>query len=219
MKCIYFIFCVATVFLIACDRDDYLIDGGVASPYVNMSTYDFLASRPLFDTLVIAIDKAGLKEVINGEVTLFAVTNFTFRNYVDEMTAKGRVVYNDPNYLYSFDSIPDQLFRDSLKMYIFPEKIQRKDLCKEGTLFTNLAGTQLKISLEPQKDDYKDEITVVPEYLYLTYKRGTDWDAWDAEVTGTEKDSKERIQTSGLISTHGIIHVLSNSHTLFYYKR
>jgi hypothetical protein len=104
-------------------------------------------------------------------------------------------------------------------MYIFPQKIQRGDLSKEGDLFTNLAGTQLKISLEPQKGDYEDELTIVPEYLYLTCKRGKDWDAWDAEVSGTEKDTKERIQTSGLISTRGIIHVLSNSHVLFYYKR
>jgi hypothetical protein len=77
------------VCLYACNQDDYLIDGGIASPYINKSTYDYLASNSLFDTLVIAIDKAGLKEEVNGEVTLFAVTNFTFKNYVDEMTAWG----------------------------------------------------------------------------------------------------------------------------------
>jgi hypothetical protein len=208
---------MAATFLFSCESDDYLVDGGIASPYVNKSTYDFLASNALFDTLVIAIDRAGLKEELDKEVTFFATTNFSFKNYVDAMTTWGRAKYNDPNYLYAFDSIPAKVLKDSLSMYIFPGKIQREDLRKEGDIYTNIIGTELRISLEPQ-DDYTDELIDSPEYIYLTYKRGRNWDAWDAEISGNEKDTKERIQTSGLISTTGSIHVLANSHTLFFYK-
>ncbi|GHT18939.1 hypothetical protein AGMMS4957_02170 [Bacteroidia bacterium] len=218
MKYLYSILCAAVVFFVACGDDkDYLIDGGVSSPYLNMTTYDFLASNPLFDSLRVSIDKAGLKDRVNAEGTLFAVTNFSFKNYIDEMTTLGRAKYNDPNYFYAYDSIPVSDLQN-LVMYLFPEKIQRADLRKEGDIFTNLGGTELRISLEPQKD-YTDQLTNNPEYVYLTYKQGDRWDDWDATVTGTEQDTKERIQTSGLISTNGIIHVVSNEHNLFFYKK
>jgi hypothetical protein len=217
MKYLSIFFFGAILFFASCSEDDYLIDGGISSANLNKTTYDFLSSNPLFDTLTLSIDKAGLKEVVNGDVTFFAVTNFSFKNYVDAMTTRGRAYYNNPNYVYAYDSIPVQILRDSLSMYIFPGKIQRKDLRKEGDLFTNIIGTQLRISLEPQ-EDYKEQLTNSPEYIYLTHKRGKYWDEWDAEISGNEKDAKERIQTSGLISTNGIIHVLANTHVLFYYK-
>lgn len=200
----------------SCEDSDFVIDGGVASPFLDMSTYDFLSSRPLFDTLVMSIDKAGLKDMVNGEVTLFATTNFSFKSYIDLMTTRGRNLYNDPNYIYLYDSIPVQVLRDSLQMYIFPGKFNREELKKEGEVVKNKAGTELKISLEP-RDDYQDQLTIKPEYVFLTYKRGKQWDAWDAkDVPTAEVDSKERIQTSGLISTNGIIHVMPNTHNLFY---
>ncbi len=208
---------VCALTIVSCVDDDYKIDGGVSSPYVNMSTYDYLKSNRLFDTLVMAIDKAGLRNELDTEVTLFATTHFTFRNYINLMTERGRPT--DPNYEYTFDSIPVEILRDSLAMYIFPGKIERGNMTKEGEIFTNLAGTELRISLEP-RDDYKDQLKEKPEYVFLTYKRGKAWDAWDATGLGNvETDTKDRIQTSGLISTTGIIHVMQNSHILFFDRK
>lgn len=212
----YIVSIILAVIVISCNNDDYLIDGGVASPYLNTSTYEFLASRPLFDTLVLAINKAGLKDLLDSEVTFFAPTDFAFKSYVDKMTGLGRTKYNDPNYFYKFDSIPAQVLHDSLSMYIFPGKIYRQDMRKEGDVFTNYAGTRLKISLEQQKD-YTDQLTTNPAYVYLSYKKGKNWDAWDAtDISTTEKDIKVRIQTSGLISNNGVVHVITNTHVLFF---
>jgi hypothetical protein len=181
-----------------------------------MSTYDYLASNPLFDTLVMAIDKTGLKESLDGEVTLFALTHFSFRNYINIQLKKGRV--DDSEFTYGFDDIPTDVLRDSLAMYIFPGKIMRQDLRKEGDIFTNLAGTRLRISLEP-REEYTTQLPDNPEYVYLTYRRGTRWDAWDAKDVGTtEIDTRERIQTSNMLSTNGVIHVMPNTHTLFFTK-
>jgi hypothetical protein len=211
----HLILIVCAIALFSCE-DDYLIDGGTASPHLNMSTYEFLSSNSLFDTLVMAIDKAGLQGTVDGEVTLFAPTHFSFRNYIDVRTALGRTLYNDPNYVFAFDSIPVRLLQDSLAMYIFPGKLTRDSLTKEGKVYTNLAGTQLRLSLEP-REEYTTQLTVNPEYVYLTRKRGTRWDAWDATgVTTNEQDTKERAQTSNLLSTNGVIHVLANGHVLFF---
>lgn len=206
------------VIFFSCNNNDYLIDGGVSSPYLEVSTYEFLTSNPLFDTLVLAINKAGLKAELEKEVTLFAVTSFSFADYIKLMTTRGRNIYNDPNYLYKFDSIPVEVLRDSLSMYIFPGKINRQDLTKEGKIYTNIIGTKLRISLEPQ-EIYVDQLKNFPEFVFLTYKQGTNWDDWDAKDLPTkEQDIKSRVQTSGLISTNGIIHVLPNTHPLFFYR-
>jgi len=207
---------VLMVAAFSCDRDNYLIDGGVASPYLNMTTYEFLASKPVFDTLVLAINKAGLKEILDGEVTFFAPNNFSFERYIRRMTTLGRTVYNDPLYRYHFDSIPTNLLRDSLKMYIFPGKIFRSDLRKEGDIFTNYAGAELKISLEPERM-YTTELTTNPSFVWLISKRGVFWDEYDNIPSSVaERDIRQRIQTSGLISTNGVLHVMQNNHDLFF---
>lgn len=208
----YILLMVLALAVFSCDRDNYLVDGGVSSPYVNATTYDYLTTNPLFDTLVMAIDKAGLKEMLDGETTLFALTNFSFTNYINIQLTNGRKI--NPNFTYTFDDIPMDVLRDSLSMYIFPGKIMRQDMRKEGDVFASMAGTRLRISLEP-REDYTDQLSDNPEYVFLTYKRGTSWDAWDAQGVATaEADTRERIQTSNLLSTNGVIHVMPNTHAL-----
>lgn len=218
---------LCTITLVSCVDDDYKLDGGISQQYVNMSTYDYLKSHPYhyFDTLVMSIDKTGLKEAIDGEVTLFATSHFSFRKYIDIQTTRGRDKYGDQTYRYTFDSIPDDVLRDSLSMYIFEGKMTREYIMAEGELdgqqgivATNIIGTNLRISLQPQ-DDYKDQLKEKPRYVYLTYKRGKNWDKWDDNnVAAAEIDTRVRIQTSNLISTTGVIHVMENSHTLFFDK-
>ena len=217
MKNLVSIALIFAVVVSSCNRDEYLIDGGVASPELNMSTYEFLASRTLFDTLVMAINKAGLRELLDKEeVTFFAPTNFSFKSHMDERTRLGKTSTNNPDYVFTFEDFTAEELRDSLQSYIFSGKIYRQDLTPQGYIFTALSGTQSRISLEPRKD-YTDQLTTNPSYVYLTRKRGLRWDAWDAEnVSNTEKDVQVRIQTSGLISTNGVIHVLPNNHRLFF---
>lgn len=217
MKYKHILYIFFAILFCSCENDDYLIDGGISSPYLNKSTYDYLASNPLFDTLVMAIDKAGLKSELDKTVTLFAPTNFSFNNYIQLKTEIGRL--EDPNFVYKFEDIPVEVLRDSLSMYIFTGKILRQDLRKEGDIFTNIIGTELKIALMPQKD-FTEELPNNPEYVEIFYKRGKFWDKWDAkELPPAEQDTKVRIQTSGLLSTNGVIHVLQNTHTLFFTKK
>src|SRR5882672_7759877 len=83
------LFLVAAVIcysLNACKKS-YTIGGSTFKAQVNMTTYDYLKTNHLFDTLVIMIDKAGLKDELNQAGTFFAVTNYTIRNYVDARAA------------------------------------------------------------------------------------------------------------------------------------
>ena len=72
MKKIYntlFVLVAAGLFFSACKKDDYFVGGTLHNAKVNMTTYDFLKSnnRGLFDTLLLLVDKAGIKDKINKE--------------------------------------------------------------------------------------------------------------------------------------------------------
>lgn len=203
--------------LAACTNDDYLHDGGVANPNVNMTTYDYLKSNPLFDTLVMTIDKLNLKEEVNTAGTLYAPTNFSFTSYImDELEAL-RKIQSDTNYTYA--DIPVASL-DSVRMYIFKERLTRDDLTKEGKVYTSLLGMEMKLSKEPVSQ-YTGDLVNKPEYLYFIRKMGKRFDTYEETVAGTvgqsEKDQRIQVQTSGIITTTGVVHVLANSHKLVFH--
>lgn len=220
MKNILYLIAFTFVFA-SCNNDDYLKDGGISSPYVNMTTYDFLRSNPLFDTLVIAIDKAGLKDVVNGDITFYVPTDFSIQNYAAAVQAyrRGGGDGYDETAVYTFDSIPADVFRDSLQMYMFEGKITRDELKKDGDIYTSLIGVEAKLSKEPEKL-FTDILTEPVDILYFIHKKGQRFDSYDEKdnVDTKEKDMRVRVQTSGLISTTGIIHVLNNAHVMFFYQ-
>lgn len=216
MKYLVLLLCIGM--LLSCTNDDYLTDGGKASPYVNMTTYDYLKSNPLFDTLVMAIDIAGLQSVVNGAGTFYAPTNFSMNEYIrDELTLRKKL---DADAVYTFDSIPVTEF-DSIRMYLFAETITRDSLTMEGRVYTSLAGIEFKLSKEPQ-NAYQDDLVVKPEYLFFIKKNGEEFDSYEDtvndNVASKEKDERIRVQTSGIITTTGVVHVLQNNHKFIFHK-
>lgn len=214
----YIILLLLTGMFISCTNDDYLTDGGTANPYVNMTTYDYLKSNPLFDTLVMAIDIAGLKDQVNAAGTFYAPTNFSLNEYIrDELELRKKL---DAEAVYTFDSIPVTEF-DSIRMYLFAETITRDSLTKEGRVYTSMAGIDFKLSKEPQ-NAYQDDLVIKPEYLYFIKKVGSNFDSYEDTINdsvGTrEKDERIRVQTSGIITTTGVIHVLQNNHKFIFHK-
>ena len=217
MKYILYIF-LLTGLVTSCTNDDYLTDGGQANPFVNMTTYDYLKSNPLFDTLVMAIDIAGLKDKVNEAGTFYAPTNFSINEYIrDELELRKKL---DADAVYTFDSIPVTEF-DSIQMYLFAETITRDSLTKEGRIYTSLAGIDFKLSKEPQ-DAYQDDLVIKPEYLFFIKKVGSYFDSYEDTVNDNvatkEKDERIRVQTSGLITTTGVVHVLQNNHKFIFHK-
>lgn len=215
MKKIIIFLLLITVLFTACE-EEYLIDGGTANPKVNMSTYDFLKSNSLFDTLVILIDKAGLKEKLNGDVTFMAPTDYAVRNYVDDVLSDMRVL--DPMATYTINDIPADSLK-KLESYIFPGKITRDNLTKEGKEYTSLNGEKRKLSLEP-RDIYGDYLSDKPEFIFFNKKKGVRWD--DYGETGLETEEKDitvQVRTSGIISTTGVIHVLQGDHKLLFFEK
>lgn len=61
--------------LAACKKDNYLVnEGGTDRERIRkMSSYDFLKESRVLDTVVMLIDRAGMKEEINGDLSLIHI--------------------------------------------------------------------------------------------------------------------------------------------------
>lgn len=210
--------------LASCKKDNYFVGGDLHDPNVNLSTYDFLSNHDsgLFDTLLILVDAAGLKDEVNKEdITFFAPTDYSIRSYVEARTVAEQNI--DPFRVWTVDSILkyeiDQV-REDLRMYIVPKVIDYSDLKvnAKGEPMKTEAENYVTITYEETDDPdlgYNENSSHFPRIMYFNYVN---------VPSGTEPDFsanlplvRTRVQTSGIISTTGRVNVLENGHTLFFY--
>lgn len=212
---------VLGLLLTACKKDKYKNDGGVHNPNVNMTTYDFLKQHGSFDSLVKAIDMAGLKDMVNSDITFFAVPDWGVREW---MLAKKRlkiIETGNENIVFGMKDLNAAVLKDSLRMYMFQGKVTRENLDTKGKYFTSLFGSmgpdvRLYIKLR-RIQNYNSYLEYV-DYVNFTKVIGTlDADELDFSAIPNElKDKTEDCQTSGIITTTGVLHVLNNRHRLFF---
>ena len=215
---LYSLLLVLTLFLFSCKKN-YLNDGGTSDPNVNMTTFDFLKSKPQFSSLVKLIERAGLKDAVNGSVTFFATTNYGVDEYLKAMKNIRAIELNDENITYTLDSIP--LWRlDSLKTYIFDGKINREQMTVKGkyypSQFGSITGAQFRINLD-RIYTYTSYVDYVDYVVYSKVIGTLDSDELDPKKIppGPGRQSSY-CQTSGIITTNGIVHVLDGYHRLFF---
>ncbi|MGK9118077.1 hypothetical protein [Olivibacter jilunii] len=212
--------CSIGVVFFACEKDDYIRDGGPSDAFVNMTTYDYLKTNSKFDSLVKMIDHAGLKDEINGNVTFFATTNYGVADYVAVKKQEKVIETGDENISFGITDIPAAELRDSLKIYLFDGKINREDMSTKGSLYDSKLGpiNNIKFMIKLRRTrDYSAYLDYV-DYVNFTKVIGSvDTDEQDPEnIPEREKDISVDCQTSGIITTTGILHVLSGSHRLFF---
>lgn len=205
----------------ACKKDAYKNDGGVAQAKVDMTTYDYLKSKPQFSSLVRLIDRANLQQTVNGNITFFAVTNYGVNDWVSAKTQQRIIELNNENITYTIDSIPVAYFKDSLLTYMFAGKINRDSMTVAGRLYNSLQGvikdTTYLIKLRRVTSSYTDYLNYV-EYVNFTRVIGSrdDLAADPRSIPASQKDVTYDCQTSGIITNTGIIHVMDGYHRLFF---
>lgn len=220
----YFLFILTLAAgLFSCKKDDYKNDGGLHKANVNMTTYDYLKQHGSFDSLIKAIDLAGLKDAVNGNITFFAVPDWGVRAYLAIKKKEKIIQTGDENISFYMADLDANVLRDSLKLYMFPETIKRENLSITGKYYQSLMGplaadTRLYIKLR-RINNYNAYIDHV-DYINFTKVVGTlDTDEPDPTAIPPEfVDESVDCQTSGIFTTTGTLHVLSNYHTLFFTK-
>lgn len=209
----------------SCKKDGYFVGGDLHSPKINMTTYDWLKSNKdgVFDTVIMLIDKAGVKDKINKQgITFFAPTDYDIYNYVQARSIAMQRI--DPEKKWTVDSmIKYELprFADSIDMYIVNQMLPNEILTGDGTKYKNATGKDIVVSYEETDDTdlgYNEASSIKPRIVYFSYL----FQALDNNVPASDialpVGIRTRVQTSNANTTTGIVHVLNNNHILFFYR-
>ena len=202
----YFLQIITTLLMVtllfsACKKDEYLIGGSLHNAKVNMTTYDYLKgnSAGLFDTLLLLVDKAGLKDKVNQQgVTFFAPTDYSINTYLTLRALEEQSI--DPNRQWTIDSLIKYempKFIDSIDIYFVSQSLTYDKLTENGAVYPTLkTGTNCIVSYEETRDPelgYNPNVSTIPRIVYFTFD-----------------GVKTVVQTSGIETTTGILHVLQN---------
>ncbi|MEO8111353.1 MAG: fasciclin domain-containing protein [Ginsengibacter sp.] len=217
----------ATALLVtSCKKSNYLEGGSLHSAKVNMTTYDYLQSNSagLFDTLLLLVDRAGLKDKINQQgVTFFAPTDYSINAY---LSARAKEEQNiDPFRQWTIDSMIKYempKFVDSINIYFVNGALTYDKLTQNGTLYPTLKqGNECVVSYEETRDPalgYNPNVSTIPRIVYFTFLLKQLSPPIVAGDIQSDEGVHTRVQTSGIETTTGMLHVLNNQHKLFFRK-
>lgn len=221
---LFMFFALTAIVFVACKKDNYLIGGSLESATTTQTTYDYLKSNryKMFDTLLLVIDKAGLKNVINQTgITFYAPTNYSIKNYLQKKTLEAQKV--NPFAKYSIDTLIKydlNKFKDSINTYIVPQTVTYSALTENGVVFnTAKSGTKAVISFEKTYDSnlgYTSAVSTAPRIEYYTLIKGTLPATIVAKDIPSTVGVRVQCQTTGLTTATGQLNVLSNTHVLFF---
>lgn len=214
---------IANIMLASCKKD-YIIGGKLESTTTNLTTYDYLKNNrfKMFDTLLMLVDKAGLKDKINQKgITFYAPTDFSINKYLAKRTKAAQI--KNIFAVYTIDTLMKYDlagFADSIGMYIIPKTITSGSLTSNGVILnTAMSGVQAVVSYEQTTDPnlgYNPAVNTIPQVEYYSLVIGT----LPSTVVSADLDPSVAIrvlcQTSGLTTATGQLNVLSNSHTLYF---
>ncbi len=134
--------------------DDYYHDSGLANGKHDCTMWEYFKSQPDdWDSTMILIEHAGLKEVFDGtnssykEITFFGITNLSIEQFLVKTTG------DDWEPLYTcIEDIPVDLCREMLLSHVISEKMIKTDFDYEvkgtltgGTTVKSLSGVELRV--------------------------------------------------------------------------
>ncbi|MFD2554799.1 fasciclin domain-containing protein [Sphingobacterium tabacisoli] len=208
---------LCSLILLACKKN-YFTEEGLHSGKFNLSTYDYLKSRPdVFDSLVMVIDYAGMQDYYKKEnITLMAPHNKSIYSML-------KTVHN---YLNSpLKSTPGRKVKDSLNYT--KDTVLMEDIDREVWKSLLLSYTLSKGRKVAEFADPVEEITTLSGEATRTIIRKSAWQGvQDAgaktlnyqffrpsqSIIGRTDTLEVRVLTSDLQTTNGIVHALDRMH-------
>jgi hypothetical protein len=188
----YLLTSLVVVVCMSCDYE-YLTDGGVHNPHVDMTTYDYLASHSwhYFDTLITLIDHHNMKEEVNSAGTFLVVTDYSFKRYM--------------RLNWTMDSLKKYVTADTLRNYLFNDPVKFEDLStSEPNEFVSRSGREFGFELVEQTGFQYTEWTNTPVYLLSINRR----------INSLE--IKNFVQSSNIQTNTGVVHAMANTHIFNY---
>ncbi len=201
MKNVLIAIILLIIILPSCE-EDYFLDGGLANGELNMSTYDFIKSRPdMFEKLLWIIDNNNLKDKINKEgSTFFPPQDGSIVAYLEARQVESVQLEKLPQA--EIDTLAM-----NVELYLFPFEVMRKDLSTNMKEYVSINDNLMGITLFVQP--YQEIPGFGPSHIILT---GPVRPVKDSQ-TGIRRAAI--VATSDLESTNGVVHVLKHTGHIF----
>ena len=218
---------------VSCTAD--VIGGTVNSTGpLDMTTFEWLSGQEETAIVAALFEKAGLKDAVNGEVTVLAPSKYAVNRYVRRRNSTNYIELSAPRF--TIDDIEDsELAR--MGMYIFPGRWWRETIPEKGIQLTSLDGTQeVLITLDATNTDpgaaydggntagygfqYSNFLQSTPYLIHALFKRGDYWELdylsrANLGLDNEECDQYYRMYVSDVRTSNGVVHVLYSGDTSF----
>lgn len=226
IKIVLLFFSVITI-VTSCTKDGHIVGGNThPNTKVDMTTFDYLNgnSRGLFDTLMLILDAAGLKDMVNQkDVTFFAPTDYAIHDYLAYRTKQEQVI--DPARVWSLDSLLKydlSRFQDSMSVYFVDKPITLDELTNDGAIYNTMhENDKSVVSYEeatPNDPWYNPTVSEQARTVHYTYLYEDLEPPFVASEITSDQGARTLVQTAGIQTNTGMLYVLNNYHTLFFRK-
>ncbi|MET3877414.1 fasciclin domain-containing protein [Chitinophaga sp. OAE865] len=205
--------------LAACKKDNYLVnEGGTDRERIRkMSSYDFLKESRVLDTVVMLIDRAGMKEEINGDITFFPPTNAGVNNFLAQQTRALQRKYNNENLKFTLDSLTADSIKFFMRRHIFKGVIDKSALGYTKKSFVNINSEgNYFLLLEKYYIDVSGIRSTTNRIQIRRVFGLADEDVPDG-TENKEPDFYAYVQTSEVRTATGMVHVLEANANLGFY--
>jgi len=227
---LYIVFGVLSLQILNSCNDDYIIGGEVnKTNQLDMTTFELLSSMDETKTVAELFERAGYKDIVNGDVTVIAPNEWSVNRYLRRR--HNQDLRNDPQ---AQELTIDDISNEELKqmgMYVFPGKHWRENIPEQGVYLTGLDGTEILLTVDKTNTDpgcawdgsgtpgagyqYSNFMQEVPYIVHVHYKRGENWEMTADErnslpsyYDNPECDHVYRMYVSDILTKNGVVHVL-----------
>lgn len=218
---------VLALALVSCEKMSSIGGTVNSTEKLDITTSEWLASQP--ETAVVAqlFEKAGLNDVINGEVTLLAPNQWAVNRYIRRHNSMTRKADGDEPFI--LDSLMNEDL-SRLLMYVYPGVFTIEDIPEEGVYLTSLDGSQeVFLRYEENNTDptaaydggnvagagyqYSNFLMTTPKVLHAVFKKGEAWEDSYLQRRGLGFDNPEcdqayKMYFSNVKTKNGVVHVL-----------
>jgi len=219
---------IAATLFTSCSKD-YVIGGDInPTNKVNMTTFDFLQSMDETKQVATLFERAGMKDIINGNVTVISPNQWSIDRYLRRR--HNIDLRSDPN---APELTIDDISKEDLKqmgMYVVDGIYWSKTIPANGKFLKTLNGMDVFISWDETNTDpgtawdgggdplygyqYSRFLQAIPKIVHIHYKRGDNWE-WTGEERAAagggddpECDQVYRMYLSDVLTTNGVVHIL-----------
>ncbi|SMC87274.1 fasciclin domain-containing protein [Pedobacter nyackensis] len=197
-----FLIGMIAIAIIACRRDSGFYDHKALSQTVPVNTYDYLKSKKgIFDSMVLVIDRLGLQTTLrDSNITVFAVTNSSFRLAVTNLNNTRKLAGKPPLNLSGMDYIQLDTI---MTQYIMRGKITTEDmkdqdgLLLRGVRYGYQMNARLKTNATSGFENGGPKTIIYSDTRWTQFQR-----SWASTSTSS----------TNIIATNGIVHTINQDH-------